>query len=81
MRLKALQGFSELPQPLDDLLTILRGCPGKQKGRSHALGHHVLLDFQTWLNDHPEVGKQMQMQNKKTKKTNPDPSQVLAPPS
>ncbi|XP_075885074.1 exonuclease mut-7 homolog [Nelusetta ayraudi] len=55
MRLKAMQGFSALPQPLDDLLTILQACPGKQKGRSHTLGHHVLLDFQTWLKDHPEV--------------------------
>ncbi|CAJ1070878.1 exonuclease mut-7 homolog [Xyrichtys novacula] len=55
LRLAALQGFSKLSEPLEALLTILEGCPGKQKGRSHTLGHHILMEFQTWLKEHPQV--------------------------
>uniref|UniRef100_UPI0037E87D7B exonuclease mut-7 homolog n=1 Tax=Semicossyphus pulcher TaxID=241346 RepID=UPI0037E87D7B len=51
----ALRGFSKLSEPLEALLTILEGCPGKQKGRSHTLGHHVLMEFQTWLKEHPQI--------------------------
>ncbi|XP_070780896.1 exonuclease mut-7 homolog [Enoplosus armatus] len=51
----ALQGFSKLSEPLEALLTILEGCPGKQRGRSHTLGHHILMEFQTWMKDHPQV--------------------------
>lgn len=60
MRLKALKGFSELLQPLDDVLTTLQGCPGKQKGRSQSMGHYFLLYFETWLKDHPEVRQHKQ---------------------
>uniref|UniRef100_A0A3Q4BZM5 3'-5' exonuclease domain-containing protein n=1 Tax=Mola mola TaxID=94237 RepID=A0A3Q4BZM5_MOLML len=53
--LAALQGFSKLSEPLEAVLTILEGCPCKQKGRSHTLGHHILLEFQTWMKGHPQV--------------------------
>lgn len=55
LRLVALQGFSKLLEPLEALLTILEGCPGRQKGRSHTLGYHILMEFQTWLKEHPQV--------------------------
>lgn len=55
LHLAALQGFSKLSEPLEALLTILEGCPGRQKGRSHTLGHHVLFEFQTWMKELPQV--------------------------
>lgn len=55
LHLAAGQGFSKLSEPLESLLTILEGCPGKQKGRSHTLGHHILMEFQTWIKEHPQV--------------------------
>ncbi|XP_036972745.1 exonuclease mut-7 homolog isoform X2 [Acanthopagrus latus] len=55
LRLAALQGFSKVTEPLEALLTILEGCPGKQKGRSHTLGHHILMEFQAWMKEHPQV--------------------------
>ncbi|XP_042365330.1 exonuclease mut-7 homolog [Plectropomus leopardus] len=55
LRLAALQGFSKLSEPLEALLTILEGCPGKQKGRSHTLSQHILMEFQTWIKEHPQV--------------------------
>ncbi|KAM6902121.1 exonuclease mut-7 homolog [Xenentodon cancila] len=53
--LAALQGFSKLSEPLEALLTILESCPGKQKSRNHTLGHHILMKFQIWMNEHPRV--------------------------
>ncbi|XP_071396895.1 exonuclease mut-7 homolog [Centroberyx affinis] len=53
--LAAYQGFSKLAEPLEALLTILEGCPGKQKGRSHTLGHSILMEFQQWMKEHPQV--------------------------
>lgn len=55
IHLAALQGFSKLCEPLEAILTILESCPGKQKGRSHTLGHHILMEFQTWMKAHPQV--------------------------
>ncbi|XP_072311406.1 exonuclease mut-7 homolog [Eucyclogobius newberryi] len=55
LRLAALQGFSNLDDPLEAVLTILESCPGRQKGRSHTLGYHILLEFQTWMKEHPQV--------------------------
>ncbi|GAA6232040.1 exonuclease mut-7 homolog [Lates japonicus] len=55
LHLAAVQGFSKLFEPLEALLTILEGCPGKQKGRSHTLGYHILMEFQTWMKEHPQV--------------------------
>ncbi|XP_071322282.1 exonuclease mut-7 homolog isoform X2 [Trachinotus anak] len=55
LHLVALQGFSKLSEPLEALLTILESCPGKQKSRSHTLGYHVLMEFQTWMKEHPQV--------------------------
>ncbi|XP_008298904.1 exonuclease mut-7 homolog [Stegastes partitus] len=55
LRFVALDGFSKLPEPLETLLTILEGCPGRQKGRSHTLGYYILVEFQTWLKEHPQV--------------------------
>ncbi|XP_067339507.1 exonuclease mut-7 homolog isoform X2 [Channa argus] len=55
LHLASLQGFSKLSMPLEGLLTILESCPGKQKGRSHTLGHNVLMDYQIWLKEHPQV--------------------------
>ncbi|XP_034403080.1 exonuclease mut-7 homolog isoform X2 [Cyclopterus lumpus] len=55
LHLAAIQGFSKLSEPLEALLTILEGCPGKQKGRSHTLGLHILMEFQTWMKEHPQV--------------------------
>ncbi|XP_076025280.1 exonuclease mut-7 homolog [Genypterus blacodes] len=55
LHLAAHQGFSKLREPLEAILTILEGCPGKQKGRGHTLGHHVLMEFQTWMQDNPQV--------------------------
>lgn len=57
LHLVALQGFSKLSEPLEALLTILENCPGKQKGRSQTLGHRVLIEFQTWFEANPQVGK------------------------
>ncbi|XP_074545818.1 exonuclease mut-7 homolog [Halichoeres trimaculatus] len=51
----AFLGFSKLSEPLEALLTILEGCPGKQKGRSHTLGHNILMEFQIWIKEHPQV--------------------------
>ncbi|XP_061913437.1 exonuclease mut-7 homolog isoform X1 [Entelurus aequoreus] len=52
----AKEGFSNLQNhPLDAFLTILESSPGKQKGRSHTLGPHILKEFQSWLQEHPEV--------------------------
>ncbi|KAM9307243.1 exonuclease mut-7 homolog [Pholidichthys leucotaenia] len=51
----ALQRFSKLSEPLEDLLMILESCPGKQKGRSSTIGYWVLHDFHTWLKEHPQV--------------------------
>lgn len=53
--LAALQGFSKLSEPLEAILTILEGCPGKQKGRGHTLGHHILMEFHIWMKEHPQV--------------------------
>lgn len=55
LHLAALQGFSKLSDPLEAVLTILEGCPGKQKGRSLTLGLCVLTEFQTWMKEHPQV--------------------------
>ncbi|XP_019128013.2 exonuclease mut-7 homolog [Larimichthys crocea] len=55
LRWAALHGFSKLSEPLEGLVTILEGCPGKQKGRSHTLGHHILNEFQSWMTEHPQV--------------------------
>lgn len=55
LHLAALQGFSKLSEPLEALLTIVESCPGKQKGRSHTLGHHILMEFQTWMKEYPQV--------------------------
>ncbi|XP_074474181.1 exonuclease mut-7 homolog [Sebastes fasciatus] len=55
LHLAALQGFSKLSEPLEALLTILEGCPGKQKGRGHTLGNHILMEFQTWMKERPQV--------------------------
>ncbi|XP_059214379.1 exonuclease mut-7 homolog [Centropristis striata] len=55
LHLAALQGFSKLSEPLEALLTILEGCPGKQKGRSQTLSQHILMEFQTWMKEHPQV--------------------------
>ncbi|XP_031133903.1 exonuclease mut-7 homolog isoform X1 [Sander lucioperca] len=51
----ALQGFSKLSEPLEALLTILEACPGKQRGRSHTLGQHILMEFQSWMKESPQV--------------------------
>ncbi|XP_015236544.1 PREDICTED: exonuclease mut-7 homolog [Cyprinodon variegatus] len=55
LHLAAIQGFPKLSEPLEALLTILERCPGKQKGRSHTLGSHILMEFQTWIKEHPQV--------------------------
>ncbi|KAI3362415.1 hypothetical protein L3Q82_012713 [Scortum barcoo] len=55
LHLAALQGFSKLSEPLEVLLTIMESCPGKQKGRGHTLGHHILMEFQTWVKKNPQV--------------------------
>ncbi|XP_075935722.1 exonuclease mut-7 homolog isoform X1 [Anarhichas minor] len=55
LHLAAHRGFSKLSEPLEALLTILEGCPGRQKGRSHTLGHHILVEFLTWMKEHPQV--------------------------
>ncbi|XP_063746410.1 exonuclease mut-7 homolog isoform X2 [Eleginops maclovinus] len=55
LHLEALQGFSKLSEPLEGLLTILEGYPVRQKGRSQTLGLHVLVEFQTWMKEHPQV--------------------------
>ncbi|XP_035995685.1 exonuclease mut-7 homolog isoform X1 [Fundulus heteroclitus] len=55
LHLAAIQGFSKLAEPHEALLTILESCPGKQKGRSHTLGYHILMDFQAWIKEHPQV--------------------------
>ncbi|XP_055006656.1 exonuclease mut-7 homolog, partial [Boleophthalmus pectinirostris] len=55
LHLAALQGFSKLSDPLEAILTILESCPGKQKGRSHTLRYRILMEFQTWMKEHPQV--------------------------
>ncbi|KAM9841835.1 exonuclease mut-7 homolog [Aulostomus maculatus] len=51
----AQQGFSKLDDPLEGFLTILESCPGKQKGWSQSLGQCLLMEFQKWTKEHPEV--------------------------
>lgn len=55
LRLCAVEGFSKLSNPLEAILTILEHCPGKQKGRSLTLGLHILMEFQLWMKEHPQV--------------------------
>lgn len=55
LQLAAHQGFSKLSDPLEAVLTILESCPGKQKGRSLTLGLHILMEFQTWMKEHPKI--------------------------
>ncbi|KAF7669556.1 hypothetical protein LDENG_00155470 [Lucifuga dentata] len=55
LHLAAHQGFSKLSEPLEALLTILESCPGKQKGRGQTLGHHILMEFQMWMQENPQV--------------------------
>ncbi|KAM3874359.1 exonuclease mut-7 homolog [Diretmus argenteus] len=55
LRFVANQGFSKLAEPLEALLTMLEGCPGKQKGRSHTLGQTILGEFQHWMQQQPQV--------------------------
>ncbi|KAM4719370.1 exonuclease mut-7 homolog [Anableps anableps] len=55
LHLAVIQGFSQLSEPLEALLTILESCPGKQKGQSHTLGYHILMEFQTWMKERPQV--------------------------
>uniref|UniRef100_A0A1A8QGR2 Exonuclease 3'-5' domain containing 3 n=1 Tax=Nothobranchius pienaari TaxID=704102 RepID=A0A1A8QGR2_9TELE len=62
LHLAALQGFSKLSEPLEALLTILESCPGKQMGRNHTLGYHVLREFQTWIKERPQGHKQLEQQ-------------------
>ncbi|XP_061658259.1 exonuclease mut-7 homolog isoform X2 [Syngnathoides biaculeatus] len=54
-RLEAQEGFSELNDPLEAILTILESSPAKQKARGHSLGAHILKEFQSWLKEHPQV--------------------------
>ncbi|XP_061555075.1 exonuclease mut-7 homolog isoform X2 [Phycodurus eques] len=53
--LEAQEGFSELNDPLEAILTILECSPAKQKARGHTLGAHILKEFQSWLKEHPQV--------------------------
>ncbi|XP_068608966.1 exonuclease mut-7 homolog [Brachionichthys hirsutus] len=53
--INSTHGFSKLSEPLVSLLTILECVPGKQKGRSHTLGQHIVKEFQTWMKQHPQV--------------------------
>ncbi|XP_026152759.1 exonuclease mut-7 homolog [Mastacembelus armatus] len=55
LHLASHQGFSKLSEPLEGLLTILEGCPGKQKGRSHTLSQHILMEYHRWWKEHPQV--------------------------
>ncbi|KAM6984825.1 exonuclease mut-7 homolog [Aplochiton taeniatus] len=55
LRVVAQQGFSELAEPLEGLMSLLEGCPGKQKGKTSTLGHNVLLEFVQWRKAHPQV--------------------------
>ncbi|XP_053267889.1 exonuclease mut-7 homolog [Pleuronectes platessa] len=55
LHLVAIEGFPRLSEPLEALLTIVEGCPGRQRGRSHTLGHHILMEFQRWMKEHPQV--------------------------
>uniref|UniRef100_A0A8C6SST1 Exonuclease 3'-5' domain containing 3 n=1 Tax=Neogobius melanostomus TaxID=47308 RepID=A0A8C6SST1_9GOBI len=55
LHMVALQGFSKLNNTLEAVLTILESCPGKQKGRSLTLGLQILIEFQIWMKEHPQV--------------------------
>ncbi|XP_069559628.1 exonuclease mut-7 homolog isoform X1 [Brachyistius frenatus] len=55
LHLVALKGFSNMSEPLETFLTILESCPGKQKGRSHTIGQHILMEFQMWIQENPQV--------------------------
>ncbi|XP_029024770.1 exonuclease mut-7 homolog isoform X2 [Betta splendens] len=55
LHLASFHGFSKLPEPLEGLLTMLEGCPVKQKGNSHTFGHRVLMEYQTWMKEHPQA--------------------------
>ncbi|CAL8321218.1 unnamed protein product [Lota lota] len=49
----ASQGFSQVARPLEALLTILEGCAFCKKPAD--LKQRILLEFQKWLKDHPQV--------------------------
>uniref|UniRef100_A0A8C5H4E6 3'-5' exonuclease domain-containing protein n=1 Tax=Gouania willdenowi TaxID=441366 RepID=A0A8C5H4E6_GOUWI len=51
----AQHGFSKLSDPLGALIEMLEQCPGKQKGRSQTLGSKIVSEFQTWMEEHPQV--------------------------
>ncbi|CAL8281395.1 unnamed protein product [Gadus morhua 'NCC'] len=53
LRAAASQGFSQVARPLEALLTILEGCAAYKKPAD--LKQRVLLEFQQWLKDHPQV--------------------------
>ncbi|CAN9504964.1 unnamed protein product [Ophioblennius macclurei] len=55
LRIVAQQGFSKLSEPLEDLLTILESCPGKQKGRNQTVSGQILSEFHTWMEENPQV--------------------------
>uniref|UniRef100_A0A672IZ76 Exonuclease 3'-5' domain containing 3 n=1 Tax=Salarias fasciatus TaxID=181472 RepID=A0A672IZ76_SALFA len=54
LHIVAQHSFSKLSEPLKDLLTVLERCPGKQKGRSQTVSSHILLEFHTWMKEHPQ---------------------------
>ncbi|XP_064863650.1 exonuclease mut-7 homolog isoform X2 [Oncorhynchus nerka] len=55
LRAVAFKGFSEFQTPLEDLLCVLEGCPGRQKGKATTMGHSILMEFERWRRTHPKV--------------------------
>nr|XP_046161384.1 exonuclease mut-7 homolog isoform X2 [Oncorhynchus gorbuscha] len=55
LRAVAFKGFSKFQTPLEDLLCVLEGCPGRQKGKATTMGHSILMEFERWRRTHPKV--------------------------
>ncbi|XP_035638942.1 exonuclease mut-7 homolog isoform X2 [Oncorhynchus keta] len=55
LRAVAFKGFSDFQTPLEDLLCVLEGCPGRQKGKATTMGHSILMEFERWRRTHPKV--------------------------
>ncbi|XP_010875670.3 exonuclease mut-7 homolog [Esox lucius] len=55
LRAAASKGFSNFQRPLEDLLCVLEGCPGRQKGKANTMGHGILMEFGNWRRSNPKV--------------------------
>ncbi|KAJ7986881.1 hypothetical protein DPEC_G00333000 [Dallia pectoralis] len=55
LRAVASKCFSDFQCPLEGLLCVLEGCPGRQKGKAHTMGHSILMEFENWRRTNTKV--------------------------